>query len=104
MFIANIQTLLQIFELYGYNYQSLSVSLSIHLRKYSNWMAITIKLNKNCDKHRIQLQTRSILVRVGEILNSLIFPKLFKFLVIFELHHNYLNLSNSNLTGPIRSK
>ena len=53
MFVANIQTLLQIFELYGYNYQSLSVSLSIHLRKYSNWMAITIKLNKNCDKHKI---------------------------------------------------
>jgi hypothetical protein len=25
---------------------------------------------KNCDKHRIQLRTRSILVRVQEILNS----------------------------------
>jgi hypothetical protein len=46
MFIANIRTGLQIFELDAYNYQSLSVSLSVHLHKYSNSMATTIELNK----------------------------------------------------------
>jgi hypothetical protein len=64
-----IQCLLQIFEINGYNYQSLSVrycSLTwifklggynyqslmldiLHLRKYSNSMAITIDFNKKCD-------------------------------------------------------
>ncbi len=46
MFIANILTRSQIFKLDGYNYGSLSVSLSVHICKYLNSMAITIKLNK----------------------------------------------------------